>query len=205
MSLRSDDATVLQAYTAAKPGFRVYPADGRLWVFAENSEGLREFLRVGEPAKSVTWIGAGPKGVSLRSDDADTLMRYLAAKPGFSTYLDDGRIWVFQTGSEGHQEFKRSGEPAKSVTWIGAGPRGASLRSDDADTLLAYVASKPGFRVFVEDERLWVFREGSEHLEQFLEVGEPAKSVTLIGVGPRGVSVRGAERATLDAYLMSAG
>ncbi len=205
MSLRSDDADVLAAYTAAKPGFATYAEEGRLWVFQAGSEGHKEFLASGEPAKSVTWIGAGPRGMSMRSDDADTLLSYLAAKPGFSTYVEDGRIWVFQTGSEGHQEYQRSGEPAKSVTWIGAGPRGVSLRSDSADALLSYVASKPGFRVFVEDERLWVFRDGSEALNEFLEFGEPAKSVTLIGVGPRGASLRGADRETLHAYLSTSG
>ena len=44
-------------------------------------------------------------------------------------------------------------------------------------------------------------REGSQALTEFLATGEPAKSVTLIGKGPGGVTLRSDERATIDAYL----
>jgi uncharacterized protein YneR len=203
MSMRSDDADVLLGYTSAKPGFRTFVEDGRIWIFEENSEALAEFLAVGEPAKSVTWIGAGPRGVSIRGESAETLLAYLGSRPGFKVFVEDERLWVFEEGSEELKQFLAVGEPAKSVTWIGAGPRGVSLRGENAETLLAYVASRPGFRVFVEDERLWVFREGSEGLREYMTSGEPAKSVTLIGAGPRGRTIRSDERETLTAYLAS--
>ena len=41
----------------------------------------------------------------------------------FSTYMEDGRIWVFETGSKAHDSFLSVGEPAKSVTILGAGLR----------------------------------------------------------------------------------
>lgn len=69
---------------------------------------------------------------------------------------------------------------------------------DAANAAADYV--KPGFKVFMEDGRLWVFEEGSEALAEFQRVGEPAKSVTLVGAGPNGLTLRGAEREVLDRY-----
>ena len=80
-----------------------------------------------------------------------------------------------------------------------------TLKGAEMDELRDYTATyKYGlkdFRVFVREGRLWIFRDGSEALTTFLKVGEPAKSVTLIGEGPEGMTVKGAERETLDAYL----
>ena len=63
-----------------RAGFQVFQEDGRLWVFREGSEGLAEFQKNGEPAKSVTSIGTGPDGMSIRSVDMETIKAYLAAK-----------------------------------------------------------------------------------------------------------------------------
>ena len=60
---------------------------------------------------------------------------------------------------------------------------------------------RPGFVVVEEDGRLWVFRAGSEALEEFRKHGEPAKCTTLIGKGPNGMTVKGPDRATIAAYL----
>ena len=54
----------------------------------------------------------------------------------------DGRLWVFKTGSKDLATFKEHGEPAKSVTSIGTGPNGMSVRSGDMDTIKAYLAAK---------------------------------------------------------------
>ena len=59
-------AAVTAAYAAAKPGFYAQEVDGRLWVFRNDDMELLTFLETGEPAKSVTMIGAGPKGETLR-------------------------------------------------------------------------------------------------------------------------------------------
>ena len=61
----------------------------------------------------------------------------------------------------------------------------------------------PGYAVYEVDGRLWVFRIGSDGLQQFLEHGEPAKNVTLIGEGPDGKTVKGAELDTLRDYVDS--
>jgi hypothetical protein len=44
------------------------------------SKELEEFKQHGEPAKQVTRIGAGPKGMTIRSSDAAVIDAYLAAK-----------------------------------------------------------------------------------------------------------------------------
>ena len=61
--------------------------------------------------------------------------------------------------------------------------------------------AKPGFHTVIEDGRLWVFREGSKELVEFQKSGEPAKSVTRVGVGPNRMTVKGPDVETLDAYL----
>jgi len=202
-TIRSVEPDTLLGYTASRPGFRVIPDDGRLWVFHEGSDELAEFLKGNEPGKNVTWIGAGPRATTIRSIDHDVLLEYVGSKPGFRAIEHDGRLWVFRQGSGELKDFMAGNEPAKNVTWIGEGPRGVSIRSTDADTLLAYVGQKDGFRTFAEDGRLWVFVAGSDALKEYLEVGEPGKNATLIGAGPRGVTIRSENMTTLKAYTVA--
>lgn len=179
-------------------GFVTFERDGRLWVFDRDGEGLEQFLATGEPAKNIAFVGAGPEGRTLRSDDRDVLIAYVAAKPGFRVFPDEGRLWIFREGSPAIDDYLEVGEPARSITFIGDGPKGTTLRSDERGTLLAYLATKPGFVAYTDDdERVWVFEEGSEALAEFLAVGEPAKSVTWIGEGPRGATIRSGDRDTL--------
>lgn len=62
-----------------KPGFITREVKGRVWVFKAGSKELGEFLKTGESAKSITLIGRGPNGMSLRSPDKETAEAYLAA------------------------------------------------------------------------------------------------------------------------------
>lgn len=64
------------------------------------------------------------------------------AKPGFATFIDDGRLWVFRADSQDLADFKEHGEPIKMATRIGAGPNGMTVRSTDIDTIDAYLAAK---------------------------------------------------------------
>lgn len=61
---------------------------------------------------------------------------------------------------------------------------------------------KAGLVVEEEDGRLWVFQKDSEFHKQFEAVGEPAKQFTAIGVGPNGETVKAADQAVLEQYLM---
>ena len=203
--------------TLSRPGFQVFEDDGRIWVLRDGSEDLKEFLAVGEPAKSVTLIGVGPGGRTVRGPDKATIGAWLGAfgsvagrstaygRPGFDVFERDGRLWVFASDSKDLESFLAHGEPAKSVTLVGAGPEGRTLIGPSREVLDSYRASirygAPGFAAFLDDGRLWVLREGSDDLKDFLSVGEPAKSVTLIGVGPDGQTVRAPDRATADAWL----
>jgi hypothetical protein len=71
-------ASTASAYT--KPGFVTEVRDGRLWVFRENSAELQEFKSQGELGKSVTRVGGGPNGMTIRAADAQTLDDYLGSK-----------------------------------------------------------------------------------------------------------------------------
>lgn len=62
-----------------RPGFVTEIEDGRLWVFRENSQELKDFKATGEPAKQFTDIGNGPEGMTVKSADEQTLKDYLQA------------------------------------------------------------------------------------------------------------------------------
>ncbi len=63
-----------------RPGFFTAIVDGRLWVFRKDDrKSIDEFQTQGEPAKSVSRIGAGPNRMTIRAPDAETLDAYLKA------------------------------------------------------------------------------------------------------------------------------
>jgi len=122
-------------------------------------------------------------------------------RPGYITFEEDGRIWVFAEGAEELAQYRSAGELAKHVTRIAAGPEGRTLKAPDSDTILGYVAVRAGFTTMVEAGRLWVFKTGSDALRQYNEHGELAKHVTRIAVGPLGCTVKGPDKGVITAYL----
>lgn len=120
-------------------------------------------------------------------------------RPGFYTQVVDGRLWVLREGSEELLDFKKNGEPAKSVTRPREAPNGMSIRAVDVETIDAYLFAKPGFVTKVHDGKLWVFKEGSKDLADFIANGEPAKSVTRLGVAR--MPIRAVDAEIIDAYL----
>jgi len=146
---------------------------------------------------AVLAVASPPAGAA--SPDAAAAAEY--AKPGFYVALEDGRLWVLREGSKELGEFLEQGEPAKQVVRPAAGPGGITLKSVDGETLSEYLLTRPGFRVEMEDGRLWVFREGSEALAELLEHGEPAKQVVRPAAGPDGITLKSVDAETLDAYL----
>ena len=199
------------AAVAAKPihsaspydieGFRTFVEDGRLWVFKDGSEDLAKFIEHGEPAKIVVLPGKGPNGMTMKGTDRGVMMEYMLGKPGYRVFFEDGRLWVFEDGSEDLAKFIEHGEPAKMVVLPGKGPNGMTMKGTDRDVMMAYALARPGFRVFIEDGRLWVFRQGSADLAKFIEHGEPAKIVVRPGKGPNGMTVKSVDGAIIDAYM----
>ncbi|MFZ5561615.1 MAG: hypothetical protein ACOY41_08865 [Pseudomonadota bacterium] len=63
-------------------------------------------------------------------------------KPGFVTFVQDGRLWVFQEGAKELEEFQKHGEPTIHVSKIGEGPEGMTLKGASYETLDAYLSSK---------------------------------------------------------------
>ncbi|MCB9898456.1 MAG: hypothetical protein H6825_10670 [Planctomycetes bacterium] len=63
------------------------------------------------------------------------------------------------------------------------------------------MASRPGFAAFVRDGRLWVFRAGSPELSEFHAQGEPSEQFTRPGAGFGGMTLKGPDRETVEAYL----
>lgn len=59
------------------------------------------------------------------------------------------------------------------------------------------------FATFERDGRLWVYRKGSKELEDFKKNGPSDKHATRINVGPKGMTVKAPDDATLVEYLVS--
>jgi hypothetical protein len=79
MLLSSLFASAAFASEFNKPGFVTEVEDGRLWVFRENSQELKDFKATGEPAKQFSDIGSGPNGMTVKSAEEQTLKDYLQA------------------------------------------------------------------------------------------------------------------------------
>lgn len=187
-----------------KPGYVTFEEDGRLWAFGLANPNLADFLNAGELAKQVIRPGVGPSGMTVKSDEMETILGYLAAKPGFVTAIEDGRVWVLREGSEAAEEFLTAGEPAKQVIRPGVGPLGVTLKSDDAATIAAYRYGKPGFHTAVDaDGRVWVFPADGDAWKEFSEQGEPAAHVTKIGVGPQRETLKTRDAGVIEAYLVA--
>lgn len=122
-----------------KPGFAVFIANGDVWVFRPGSEGMVQFLALGSPHRAVSWAGAGPDGVTLRSDSAGTLSAYVAARPGFVTFVREGDIWVFRPDTPAAKAFLEGHEPESPVARHGAGPMGKTVIGADEKTVRAYL------------------------------------------------------------------
>jgi hypothetical protein len=144
-SLKAPDAETAMAYLVQKPGFEsITDPDGRIWIFAAGSKDLEAFRRDGELAKHVTRIGAGPRGVSLKAPDAETIDAYLIAQSGVETSLDaDRRLWVFRGGSPEAEAARTGGLPEKHITLVGRGPMGLTVKAPDRETAEAYVRLMP--------------------------------------------------------------
>jgi hypothetical protein len=149
MTVKGPDAETITEYVCTKRGFVTKCEDGRLWVFRPGGKELAEFEKQGELAKHVTKIGAGPGGITVKGPDAATIQDYVVACDGFETFVREGRIWVFRPGTKELAEFLKSGEPAKQVTRIGAGPLNMTVKGPDSGTIDAYVSAMGVRRVAV--------------------------------------------------------
>lgn len=194
-------ATQAASASFDRPGYTTILENGRLWVFRTGSKELAKFHKEGEPAKSVTRPGGGPNRMTIKAVDAATLDGYMMSNGGYAAFIDDGRLWVFRAGSKDLSQFLQHGEPAKSVTRPGGGPDRMTIRAVDAATIDGYMHCRPGFVTFMDNGRLWIFRDGSEDLAKFIQHGEPAKSVTRPGAGPNRMTVRAVDGDTIDGYM----
>lgn len=174
MTIKAASKDTALAYIVAKTGFVTEVHDGRIHV-----------MRGGEKwsDKHITLIGAGPRGMTVKALDKETAWDYLTAKDGFITHIEDGRLHVMREGESWSD---------KHITLIGAGPNGMTIKALEKDTAYAYLAAKPGFVTHVEDGRVHVMRPGESWSD---------KHVTLIGAGPKGMTVKALDRGTAMAYL----
>jgi uncharacterized protein (TIGR03000 family) len=81
LTVKAPDIATLEEYLTTKPGFVTRYDDGRLWVFRKGSKELASFQKDGELAKHVIRPGAGPRGMTLKAPDRETMDAYLKAAP----------------------------------------------------------------------------------------------------------------------------
>ena len=125
----------------ARKGFAAKLVDGRLWVLRLGSADLPAMLEAEGPEKHVTLPNAGPEGLTIKTDDRETAVEYLIAKPGFTTFFDNGRAWIFREGSEAATKYAQGIKPEKYVTRIAAGPMRTTLKALDAETIDAFLGN----------------------------------------------------------------
>lgn len=210
MTMRAPDNDDILLYLAAKDGFETVIRDERLWIFRLGSKEHDAFVatnRASFPARHVVRPGAGPLGTTLLSPEGETILEYLATKPGFAAYEQNGRIWVYPTDSQHYQEYlSKKSHPARHVVRPGAGPLGTTLRSPEAEYLDRWIVSQPGFVTGISDGRLWVFPVGSTEADDFAASGKtPARHVVRPGAGPMGMTIRSPEIEYIEAYRRVAG
>ncbi|TVR44105.1 MAG: hypothetical protein EA402_07950 [Planctomycetota bacterium] len=189
-----------------KPGFVTGVKDGRLWVFRADSDAGKAFKANGAtPARHVVRPGVGPAGMTVRAPDAEDIVAYMMARPGFEVVEADGRFWIYREGTKEHAAFKESGShPARHVVRPGAGPMGTTLRSPELKYITEYLGTKPGFHVVEASERLWVYKIDSPEYDEFMAKGShPARHVVRPGAGPGGVTLRSPEMAYIEEYVVT--
>ncbi|MGM0476961.1 MAG: hypothetical protein ACQERR_07265 [Pseudomonadota bacterium] len=174
MTVKALDRETALEYLATKPGFEVSVEDERLWVLRPGEE---------KSEKHATLINAGPQGMTVKALEQETAQEYLATRPGFEVEVEDNRIWVLRPGEE---------KSEKHSTLIGAGPLGMTVKALDDETALAYLATRPGFDVRIEDGRIWALKPGDEKSE---------KHATRINAGVLNRTVKAVDAETIDAYL----
>jgi hypothetical protein len=160
-----------------KAGFTTEVVDGRLWVFKPGQS---------HSEKHISLIGAGPMGMTIRALDKETAQEYIVAKEGFTTEIEDGRLWVLKAGEE---------KSEKRISYIGAGPMNMTILAQSKDAVVEYLAAKPGYDVQMIDGRLWIFKPGQKHSE---------KHITLIGAGPMYTSIKALDKETALEYMAAA-
>jgi uncharacterized protein (TIGR03000 family) len=79
VTLKAPDIATLEEYLATKPGFVIRYEDARLWIFRKGSKQLAHFDKHGELTQHVIRTGAGPRGMTLKAPDRETMDAYLKA------------------------------------------------------------------------------------------------------------------------------
>lgn len=123
-------------------------------------------------------------------------------KPGFETFLDGKKLWVFKMPSPYWSDFLRQGELVKKATWVGDGPEGMTVQAPDNETLYEYVGRRDGFKIFPQKGgTVWVFMDPSPELDKFEDFNRFDAKVEAAGAGVHASTLWAVDQATIDAYV----
>ena len=158
------------------------------------------------PRKSVSGSAAALSSPAITTPPASTGQAQsdgtIYDRPGFVTALKGGRLWVMRAGTPEAATLLAEGKtPARHVVRPGAGPGGLTIRAPESQDIIEYLGTRPGFRVFEKEERLWVYRDDSPDLEAAAAGRHPARHVVRPGAGPAGITLRASDVEIINDYL----
>ena len=139
-----DQMVIKHTPSTLRSGYITFETDDcRTWVFRDNSEALHSFAKGEKPVKPAKKSIHTPAGVTiLQSDNLETLVGYLALKPGFTTRMIGGYLWVFRDTAAEPALVDEGVKLTKSVSKIAeAAGDIRTIKSPDMDTLNAYLAA----------------------------------------------------------------
>ena len=125
-----------------RPGYEAFIENERLWVLVPGTAAWSNFIKLGEPTISATWIGEGPEGMTLRGADEDSLLGYVGQTAGFKAIPQKGVLYVFRDPSEALDKFEDFNRLEPRIEAKEAGPHAATLVSNDQATIDAYLAAR---------------------------------------------------------------
>jgi len=155
-------------------------------------------------AKHVTKLkNVAGKITIIKAPDADTLKGYMALKPGFSTKIQSGYLWVYRVGSDELEKANKGIELAKHATAIeNINGRVVTVKAPSQEIIRSYLATKDGFTAFIKKGYLWVFRNNSKELAKMQEGQELVKHTTTIrNINGRATTIKSSDKETIECYL----
>ena len=129
-------ARFLYVYINARPGQPLDPINREFVKYIFSKQGQEDVIRDGYFPVDANIARETLESLGIKAE-FEKEANY--DKPGFTTFVDGGRLWVFRTDSKELAEYKEKGKPAKFVVRVGAGPDGMTIRAIDTETIDDYI------------------------------------------------------------------
>jgi len=178
---------------------------GRATWLAADRDAAEALAAEGGPEKHATRIVSHQGRVmTLKAEDPMLFEAYLGEKPGYTVRLIDGKLWVFEEGSEALAAIEAGGSPPGDHATRVQAVKGAvrTYKAAEAETLTGYLASTKDHAAMVIDGQLWIFDPASEAYEAAHEGEVPEKHATrIMSLGGKVMTLKSPDADVLSAYV----